>query len=237
MESFSWSCKSLKERVCDANIALYKSGLIISTFGNVSEKIIIDGKVLIGIKPSGVDYSKLKPENIVLLSDDGIVVDGFLRPSTDTPTHLILYKFLPNIFGVSHTHSPFASAWAQAELDIPPLGTTHADYVKFAVPCTDGLSSEQIAKDYETNTGLAIIERLKAMEDEDATMVLVRNHGPFAMGKTAIEAVENAILLEEIAKIAYLTTSLNPSIKPIGRHLHNKHYDRKHGSKKYYGQN
>ena len=237
MKSFSSACQALKKRVCDANLALHESGLIVSTFGNVSEKILIDGKILIGIKPSGVAYSKLKPEDIVLLDENGVVVDGLLRPSTDTPTHLVLYKFLPNVFGVTHTHSPYASAWAQAELDIPALGTTHADYAKFGIPCTDSLLDDQIAKDYEENTGLAIVDRLKVVENEDASMVLVRNHGPFTMGKTAMDAVENAILLEEIAKIAHLTITLNPAIKPISRQLHNKHYDRKHGIKKYYGQN
>lgn len=237
METFASACKDLQLRVCEANLALHQSGLIVSTFGNVSEKIIFDGKILIGIKPSGVDYSKLKPQDVVVLDERSVIVKGQLRPSTDTPTHMSLYRFLPKVFGVTHTHSPFASAWAQAELDIPALGTTHADYAKYSIPCTEPLSAEMIANNYEENTGLAIVERLEQEGYEDSTMVLVRNHGPFTMGKDALDAVENAILLEEIAKIAYYSTVLNPSLRSISRQLHDKHYDRKHGNKKYYGQN
>lgn len=237
MDSFSSVCNDLQQRVCEANLALYSSGLIVSTFGNVSEKIIFDGHVLVGIKPSGVSYARLVARDIVLLDELGNKIQGDMRPSTDTPTHLVLYQSLPKVFGVTHTHSPFASAWAQAELDIPALGTTHADYAKYSVPCTEALTADAIGDNYEANTGIAIIDRLKALGNEDSTMVLVRNHGPFTMGKNSMDAVENAVLLEEIAKIAYYTRTLNPNIQSINRVLHNKHYDRKHGIKKYYGQN
>jgi L-ribulose-5-phosphate 4-epimerase len=237
MDSFASVCDDLQQRVCEANLALHHSGLIVSTFGNVSEKIIFDGRILVGIKPSGVSYAKLVAQDIVLLDEVGHKIQGEMRPSTDTPTHLVLYQFLPHVFGVTHTHSPFASAWAQAELDIPALGTTHADYAKYGIPCTEPLTVEAIAGEYETNTGIAIINRLKAFGNEDSTMVLVRNHGPFTMGKNSMDAVENAVLLEEIAKIAYYTRTLNPQVQPINRTLHDKHYDRKHGIKKYYGQN
>jgi L-ribulose-5-phosphate 4-epimerase len=144
---------------------------------------------------------------------------------------------LPHVYGVTHTHSTFASSWAQAELDIPPLGTTHADYAEHCIPCTGPLTAEDIDSDYEMNTGKAIIDRLKSMNNQESTMVLVRNHGPFTMGKDAMDAVENAILLEEIAKMAYYTNALNPTVSAINRKLHDKHYKRKHGSNKYYGQN
>jgi L-ribulose-5-phosphate 4-epimerase len=237
MDSFASVCDDLQQRVCEANLALHRSGLIVSTFGNVSEKTIFDGRTLIGIKPSGVSYAKLVARDIVLLDEVGNKIQGEMRPSTDTPTHLVLYQSLANVFGVAHTHSPFASAWAQAELDIPAFGTTHADYAKYVIPCTEPLTVEAIASEYEANTGIAIINRLKTLDNEDSTMVIVRNHGPFTMGKNSIDAVENAVLLEEIAKIAYYTRTLNPQIQPIKRTLHDKHYDRKHGIKKYYGQN
>lgn len=237
MTSFLSACNDLQERVCEANLALYRSGLVVSTFGNVSEKINFDGRSLIGIKPSGISYSRLTARDIVIMDQDGLKIQGTMRPSTDTPTHLVLYQHLPQVFGVTHTHSPFATAWAQAELDIPALGTTHADYAKNCIPCTEPLSAESIEVDYEINTGRAIIARLKVLNNEDSKMVLVRNHGPFTMGGNGMNSVENAILLEEIAKIAYYTTSLNPKIGPINRCLHDRHYDRKHGSKKYYGQN
>jgi L-ribulose-5-phosphate 4-epimerase len=237
MDSFLNTCKELQERVCESNLALYRSGLIVSTFGNVSEKLVHEGHVLIGIKPSGVSYAKLTPKDIVLLDENGVALQSALRPSTDTPTHLVLYKFRPDIMGVTHTHSPFATSWAQAGHDIPAFGTTHADYAKYGIPCTEQLSDERIAVDYEANTGLAIIERLNAIDNEASTMVLVRNHGPFTMGKNSMDAVENAILLEEIAKIAYFSITINPSLNSINRKLHDKHFDRKHGSYKYYGQN
>jgi L-ribulose-5-phosphate 4-epimerase len=237
MDSFQSACKVLQERVFEANLALHHSGLVVSTFGNVSEKHIFDDRVIIGIKPSGVQYARLRPEDIVLLNEHGEIVLGSLRPSTDTPTHLGLYCHLPDISGVTHTHSPYASAWAQAELDIPPLGTTHADYAKNAIPCTEPLSDQRIATNYEANTALAIVERLKAVDNLDSKMVLVRGHGPFTMGADGMDSVENAVLLEEIAKIAYLTKMLNPNSSFLSRVLHDKHYDRKHGTKKYYGQN
>jgi L-ribulose-5-phosphate 4-epimerase len=237
METFTSVCKGLQERVCEANLALHRSGLIVSTFGNVSEKIVFDGQNLIGIKPSGVAYSKLTSHDVPLLDESGGKLKGELRPSTDTPTHLVLYKMLPHVYGVTHTHSTFASSWAQAELDIPPLGTTHADYAEHCIPCTGPLTAEDIDSDYEMNTGKAIVDRLKSMNNQESTMVLVRNHGPFTMGKDAMDAVENAILLEEIAKMAYYTNALNPIVSAINRKLHDKHYKRKHGSSKYYGQN
>ena len=237
MESFATACLDLQKRVCEANLTLHDSGLIVSTFGNVSEKIVFDQKILVCIKPSGLSYSKMKSKDMVLMDENGNTIQGQLRPSTDTPTHLVLYKHMPDICGVTHTHSTYASAWAQAEMEIPALGTTHADYARCSIPCTEPLLDKYIEQNYEENTGVAIIERLKATGNLDSKMVLVRNHGPFAMGKSAMDSVESAILLEEIARIAFFSKMLNPNLNAINPKLHDKHYGRKHGGKKYYGQN
>ena len=237
MDSFAAACMDLQRRVCEANLALHGSGLIVSTFGNVSEKLIFDQKTLVCIKPSGLSYSKMKSQDMVLMDENGNVIKGDLRPSTDTPTHLVLYKHLPDISGVTHTHSSYASAWAQAEMNIPALGTTHADYARGSIPCTEPLLDSDIDQGYEENTGIAIIKKLKATGNLDSRMVLVRNHGPFTMGNSAMNSVENAILLEEIAKIAFFSKMLNPNLNAINPKLLAKHYDRKHGVKRYYGQN
>ena len=226
----------LRVRVCEANLDLYNSGLIISTFGNVSEKLEHDGATFIAIKPSGVSYQKLRAQDIPILDTEGNALYGSLRPSSDTPTHLYLYKNLSDIAGITHTHSVHATAWAQSGRSIPILGTTHADYGYRAVPCTRDLSVESINGEYEKNTGEEIISYLKSIDYLDATMVLVKNHGPFTMGRSAIGSVENAIFLEEIAKMAYMTLQLNPQSIEISDHLIKKHFLRKHGPNKYYGQ-
>lgn len=226
----------LRERVCEANIELFNSGLIISTFGNVSEKLEYEGVTFIAIKPSGVSYQKLKPADIPILNIDGEHVYGDLRPSSDTPTHLHLYQQIPNVGGITHTHSTYATVWAQSGKPIPILGTTHADYGYKSVPCTNELTITAIEHDYEINTGVEIVDCLKNNDYLDATMVLVKSHGPFTMGKSGSDAVHNAILLEEIAKIAFFTFQLNPQSVEISESLISKHYSRKHGPKRYYGQ-
>jgi len=226
----------LRERVCAANIELFNSGLIISTFGNVSEKLEHEGVTYVAIKPSGVSYQKLLPKDIPILNISGEHIDGVLRPSSDTPTHLYLYQQMPNVGGITHTHSTHATAWAQSGKSIPIFGTTHADYGYRSVPCTRELSIAAIENDYEKNTGVEIVDYLKINNHLDANMVLVRHHGPFTMGNSGSDAVHNAILLEEIAKIAFITMQLNPQSLEISEHLISKHYSRKHGPKKYYGQ-
>jgi len=235
--TYTQSLEALRNNVCEANIQLYNSGLIVSTFGNVSEKVEIDGKVLMGIKPSGVDYTTLKAKDIVILDLEGNLLEGSLRPSSDTPTHLFLYRHLPNIYGVSHTHSSYATAWAQAGLDIPIFGTTHADYANKVIPCTEEMSAEAIECDYEWNTGVAIVNCLLAKDMMDCQMVLVKNHGPFTVGSSGINSVENAIILEQISKIAFFTISINKNASEASQTLINKHYHRKHGVNRYYGQN
>jgi L-ribulose-5-phosphate 4-epimerase len=226
----------LRERVCDANIELFNSGLIISTFGNVSEKLEHESVTYIAIKPSGVSYKNLKPVDIPILNICGKHVYGDLRPSSDTPTHLHLYQQLPNVGGITHTHSTHATAWAQSGKAIPILGTTHADYGYKSIPCTNELPIAAIESNYEINTGVEIVDCLKNNEYLDANMVLVKSHGPFTMGKSGGDAVHHAIILEEIAKIAFITFQLNPQSIEISESLIDKHYSRKHGPKKYYGQ-
>lgn len=229
-----YSLTELKRRVWKCNMQLSKRDLVIQTFGNVSG--IDRERGIIAIKPSGVPYSELTPDKIVLVDLKNNVVDGSYKPSSDTKTHLTLYKSFSQIRGIVHTHSPYATAWAQAKKPIPCLGTTHADYVQGEIPCTDELSDEQIKSDYEIETGVQIVKRFDNMSAEEVEMVLVANHGPFTWGKTPEDAVSNTIILEEIAKIAFYTIVINPNVENIKKTLLDKHYLRKHGENAYYGQ-
>lgn len=224
----------LKEAVLEANLELPKRGLVTYTWGNVSG--IDREKGLIVIKPSGVPYEELKAEHMVVLDLDGNQVEGKLRPSSDTPTHLVIYRAFKDIGGIVHTHSQWATVFAQAGKDIPALGTTHADYFYGEVPCTRKMSPEEILDDYEKKTGDVIVETFKDKNPVHIPGVLVNNHGPFSWGKDAHEAVHNAVVLEEVAKIAFHTLLLMPGIGPIDQVLLDKHFLRKHGANAYYGQ-
>jgi len=224
----------LKQTVYNANLDLVKHGLVIFTWGNVSA---IDRKTgWVVIKPSGVSYETMKPEDMVVIDLEGNIVEGKLKPSSDTATHLILYHSFPNIGGVVHTHSTFATAWAQAGKDIPNIGTTHADYFKDDIPCTRSMTAEEINGQYERETGNVIVERFKGLNPDFTPGVLVKNHGPFAWGKDANEAVHNAVVLEQIAKMAFIAYSVNPELT-MNEELIKKHFFRKHGEGAYYGQN
>ncbi len=237
--------EELKEKVWKANLDLVKHGLVIFTWGNVSA---IDRKSgLVVIKPSGVDYDTMKPSDMVVVDLDGKVVEGELNPSSDTPTHLVLYRAFPNIGGVVHTHSTYATAWAQAGVDIPSIGTTHADYFHDDIPCTRNMKRSEVFGEYEKETGNVIVERFKGMNPDDTPAVLVRNHGPFAWGKDADNAVHNAVVLEQVAKMAAISVDLSTSEKlkstyipgfgpKMNKLLIEKHYSRKHGPNAYYGQ-
>ena len=225
--------EELKEKVCRANLDLVRHGLVIFTWGNVSA--IDPESGLVVIKPSGVSYDNMKPSDMVVVDLDGKVVEGDLNPSSDTPTHLVLYKAFPEIGGVVHTHSTYATAWAQAGIDLPNIGTTHADYFHDAVPCTADMSRPQVEGEYELETGNVIVERFKGLNPVHTPGVLVKNHGPFTWGKDAFEAVHNAVVLEQVAKMAFISFSVNPSLtmNPL---LVEKHFSRKHGPNAYYGQ-
>lgn len=228
--------EALKEQVYFANMELPRRGLITYTWGNVSG---IDRELgYFVIKPSGVDYDVLRPEDMVIMDLKGNQVEGHYKPSSDTPTHLELYKKYPEIGGIVHTHSPEATGWAQAGRDIPLYGTTHADYFLGPIPCTRNLTPEEIAEAYERNTGAVIIETFekRGIQPEYTPAVLCRNHGPFAWGKDAPEAVHNAVVLEEVAKMARYTELLNPGVKPAPDSIKDKHFYRKHGKDAYYGQ-
>lgn len=225
---------ALREAVLEANLALPRHGLVTFTWGNVSGIDRTSG--LVAIKPSGVSYERMTAADIVVLDLDGNQREGTLRPSSDTPTHLALYRRYPDIGGVVHTHSTHATAWAQAGREIPPLGTTHADYFHGSVRCTRALRREEVAHEYELNTGKVIIETLGDGPALETPGILVREHAPFAWGKSADDAVHNAVVLEEVARMAWITFSLNPSQAPIAEHLLDKHYLRKHGANAYYGQ-
>ncbi|MCC5891011.1 L-ribulose-5-phosphate 4-epimerase [Exiguobacterium sp.] len=228
--------RRLKEAVLEANLALPQHGLVTFTWGNVSG---IDRNVgLVIIKPSGVPYERLTVEDMVVVDLEGNVVEGELRPSSDTPTHLALYRSLPEIGGVVHTHSPWATSWAQAKRAIPAFGTTHADYFYGEIPCTRELTDEEIATAYELETGHVILETLDELMLEAVAVpgVLVANHAPFCWGKDANEAVHNAVVLEEVAKMGLHALNLNPGLTPIKQSILDKHYLRKHGANAYYGQ-
>ena len=227
--------EELKRQVCAANLELAARGVVIYTWGNVSG---IDRETgLVVIKPSGVPYEGMQPADMVVVDLEGHVVEGHLRPSSDTPTHLALYRAFPEIGGVVHTHSTNAVAFAQAGRDIPALGTTHADYFYGPVPISRSLTKEEVEEDYEGNTGKVIVETVKAHEKETLAVpaVLVRNHGPFTWGKTPEEAVYHAVVLEEVAEMTMKTLLLNPN-SSMDSYILDKHYQRKHGPKAYYGQ-
>jgi len=223
-----------KISVCEANLKLRASGLVILTWGNVSARDPDTGYVV--IKPSGVDYDEMLPEQMVVVDLDGKVVDGTFKPSSDTPTHLALYRAWPEVGGIAHTHSTYATAWAQAKRPLPCYGTTHADNFRGTVPVTADMTEEEIAGEYEHNTGEVILRTFADRSPADIPAVLVAGHGPFTWGRTAEQAVENSIVLEEVARIAFLTEALNPEASEIGSALRDRHFLRKHGPGAYYGQ-
>src|SRR5487761_1036299 len=226
--------EQLRREVLEANLELVRRGLVLYTFGNASG--FDRDKGLVAIKPSGVPYEKLKPDDIVVTDLAGKIVEGSLRPSSDLATHLELYRNFSGIGGVAHTHSEFATAWAQAGLSIPCLGTTHADYFHGPVPVTADLAAQEIAGDYEKNTGVAICRTFESIDPNTVSAVLVRHHGPFCWGADVTAAAHNSGILEAIARMAYYTAGLAHEAGPIARSLHDKHFLRKHGSKAYYGQ-
>ena len=225
---------NLREEVMKANQQLVREGVVKFTFGNVSGISREEG--LVAIKPSGVPYDELTPAEIVVTDLDGRVVDSNLRPSSDLPTHLELYKAFPNIGGVAHTHSEYATSWAQARRPIPCLGTTHADYFHGPVPVTDDMTPEEIAGEYEKETGVVIVRAFRDLDPDTVRAVLVAGHGPFAWGRDADDAVHNAAALEYVARMASHTFAVNPGAQPLPRELHDKHFFRKHGAGAYYGQ-
>ena len=229
--------EELKKEVYEANMMLPKHGLVTFTWGNVSG--IDREKGLFVIKPSGVDYDKLSPEDMVVMDLDGNRVEGRYKPSSDTPTHVEIYRGFPEVGGVVHTHSSWATSWAQAGRGIPCYGTTHADYMYGEIPCVRTLTQEEIDAGYEKNTGVLIVDYFKANNIDVVAMpaVLCKNHGPFAWGKDAHEAVHNAVVLDEVAKMAARCELINPKNKPAPQELQDKHYFRKHGANAYYGQN
>ncbi|TXK51872.1 L-ribulose-5-phosphate 4-epimerase [Pontibacter qinzhouensis] len=228
--------QDIKEAAYQANMQLPKLGLVLFTFGNVSAANRNLG--VFAIKPSGVPYEDLSPEKMVIVDFDGVTVEGSLRPSSDTKTHAVLYKHWENIGGIVHTHSTYATAWAQAQRDIPIYGTTHADHNTFDIPCAPPMNDEMIQGDYEYQTGFQIMNALesKGMSYEEMEMVLVGNHAPFTWGKTPEKAVYNSAVVEEVARMAYLTEQIRPSVPRLQDSLIRKHYDRKHGAGSYYGQ-
>ena len=223
----------LKQQVYQANIDIVKHGLVIFTWGNVSA--IDREKNLVVIKPSGVSYDNMKSDDMVVVDMEGKVLEGKYKPSSDTSTHLELYKAFPEIGGVVHTHSTYATAWAQSGCDIPNIGTTHADYFSDDIPCTRDMTEEEVKGDYEKDTGTVIIERFKELNPVHVPGVLVKNHGPFSWGKDANDAVHNAVVLEQVAKMAFIAYQVNPNLT-MNKLLIQKHFLRKHGPDAYYGQ-
>jgi L-ribulose-5-phosphate 4-epimerase len=226
--------QTLREQVLDANLELVRRGLVLYTFGNASGISRQEG--LVAIKPSGVPYESMKPGDLVIVDLDGRIVEGNLRPSSDLPTHLVLYKSFPAIGGVAHTHSRAATSWAQAQRAIPCFGTTHADYFHGPVPVTRTLTPVEIRTEYERNTGVAIVRCVGKRDPLHVPGVLVAGHAPFCWGSSPAEAAHNAVLVEEIAMMALQTLTANPKARPISKVLHEKHFFRKHGSSAYYGQ-
>ncbi|MBR2281083.1 MAG: L-ribulose-5-phosphate 4-epimerase [Spirochaetales bacterium] len=226
--------ETLRKKVLEANLLLPKHNLVTFTWGNVSA--IDRSKGLVVIKPSGVDYEHMTAADMVIVDLDGNVVEGDLRPSSDTPTHIELYRAFPNIGGVVHTHSRWATSFAQAGQPLMPMGTTHADYFYGPIPCTRSLTDEEIHGSYERNTGLVIIDTFRDMDPDAVPGVLVRNHGPFAWGTDAANAVHNAVVMEEIAFMNYHAITLNKQAPCVSQGLLDKHYYRKHGANAYYGQ-
>ena len=227
--------EKLKEEVFKANIELVKQGLVIYTWGNVSG--IDREKGFIVIKPSGVDYDTMKAEDMVVVDLYGNIVEGNLKPSSDTPTHVELYKNFNNIKGIVHTHSTWATQWAQSGRSIPAYGTTHADYFYGEIPCTRQLTTKEVEEGYEKNTGKVIVETFENIDENAIPGVLCREHGPFTWGTSPANAVHNAKVLDQVAKMAYFTEQINPNKEPIAQYLLDKHYLRKHGKDAYYGQN
>lgn len=225
--------EDLKRIVFQSNLDLVSNGLVLNTWGNVSGRDFNSGLVV--IKPSGVSYESMKPEDMVVIDTEGNVLEGHLKPSTDFPTHLVLYKAFESIGGVVHSHSTYATSWAQAGKPIPPFGTTHADHFYGEVPCTRLMTKKEIDSEYESNTGKVIVEILGSVNPLTIPSVLVNSHGPFCWGKDAENAVYNAIALEEIARMAFYTILLGKS-EPINKALLDRHFNRKHGDKAYYGQ-
>ena len=227
--------EDLKKQVCHANLELVAEGLVIHTWGNVSGIDRAGGRMV--IKPSGVPYAVMKPAHMVVVSlETGKVLEGAANPSSDTPTHLVLYRAFKQIGGIVHTHSLYATVWAQARREIPALGTTHADYFNGPIPCTRLLKSAEIKTDYEANTGHVIVERFGKLNPLERPGVLVASHAPFAWGATVKDAVHNAVVLEQVARMASETLRVNPAIRPMQAVLLEKHYSRKHGPGAYYGQ-
>ncbi|MFO7672175.1 MAG: L-ribulose-5-phosphate 4-epimerase [Lutibacter sp.] len=228
--------KNLKQECYEANMQLNALGLVVYTFGNVSA--VDRGKGVFAIKPSGVPYELLKPEDIVILDFDNNIIEGTMRPSSDTKTHAYLYKNWDDIGGIAHTHALYSVSWAQAQMDIPIFGTTHADHLTADIPCAPPMSDELIKGNYEHNTGIQILDcfKNKGLSHQEVEMVLIGNHGPFTWGKDAAKAVYNSKVLEVVAQMAYLTLQINPNAPKLKDSLIKKHYDRKHGKDAYYGQ-
>jgi L-ribulose-5-phosphate 4-epimerase len=224
----------LREEVLEANLELVRRGLVLYTFGNASG--ISREQKLVVIKPSGVPYEKMKPEHLVVTDLEGRVVEGDLRPSSDLPTHLVLYQAFSGIGGVAHTHSEYATSWAQARKPIPCFGTTHADYFHGPVPVTGVMKDGEISSEYEKNTGHAIVRAFEKLNYASVPAALVANHGPFAWGPDPAAAAHNAVILEAVARMAYFTIAIDQGSEPVSSGLHDKHYLRKHGSSAYYGQ-
>ena len=226
--------QQLKQQVFDANMALPHYGLVTFTWGNVSA--IDRERGLVVIKPSGVSYETMQAEDMVVVDLQGNIVEGRYRPSSDTPTHLELYRRYPHLGGIVHTHSTHATAWAQAGLSIPALGTTHADYFFGDIPCTRALTAAEVAGEYELNTGKVIVETLGDTNPLHTPGIVVYQHGPFSWGKDAVDAVHNAVVMEEVAKMAWIACGINPRLRHIDGYLMDKHFSRKHGTNAYYGQ-
>ncbi|HKN04457.1 MAG TPA: L-ribulose-5-phosphate 4-epimerase [Buttiauxella sp.] len=226
--------QQFKQQVYEANMALPRHGLVTFTWGNVSG--IDRERQCIVIKPSGVAYEKMSASDMVVVDMNGIVLEGEYRPSSDTATHLALYQRYPELGGIVHTHSTHATAWAQAGFSIPALGTTHADYFLGDIRCTRALTIEEVQGEYELNTGKVIIETLGNNNPLHTPGIVVYQHGPFAWGKTAEDAVHNAVVMEEVARMAWIAQGINPQLKPIDSYLMDKHFQRKHGANAYYGQ-
>ena len=228
--------KNLKQECYEANMQLNDLGLVIYTFGNVSAVDRASG--VFAIKPSGVPYEVLKPADIVILDFDNNIIEGDMRPSSDTKTHAYLYKNWENIGGIAHTHATYSVSWSQSQRDIPIFGTTHADHLTEDIPCAAPMSDELIKGNYEHNTGIQILECFeeRGLSYEEVQMILIGNHGPFTWGKTAVKAVYNSKVLEAVAEMAYLTLQINPQAPRMKDALIQKHYERKHGKNAYYGQ-
>ncbi len=236
MTNMSSKYKDLKQECYEANMQLDALGLVVYTFGNVSAVDRANG--VFAIKPSGVPYEVLKPEDIVILDFDNNIIEGTMRPSSDTKTHSFLYKNWDDIGGIAHTHATYSCAWAQSQLDIPIFGTTHADHLTSDIPCAPPMSDDLIQGNYEHNTGIQILDcfKNKGLSYKEVEMILIGNHGPFAWGKNAAKAVYNSKVLEVVAEMAYLTRQINPNAPRLKDSLIKKHYERKHGKNSYYGQ-